>query len=101
MEIAQKTCVVTGAARGLGRAITSLLAEKGAHVYATDISAEGLEALKQEGESKNWQLTCVELNVCDENSVQALMEKIANEGNGLDILVNNAGITKDGLFVKI
>jgi len=101
MIIAHKTCVVTGAARGLGRAIASHLAEKGAKVYATDISAAGLEALKLEAESKKWSLNCAELNVCDEDAVQAFMEKIASEGSRLDILVNNAGITKDGLFVKI
>ena len=97
MQLKGKRAVVTGGARGLGRAISIALHEAGATVlvnYYT--SQEAAEALVQElGRGR-----AVYANVATAEGVNALFAAVDEEG-GLDILVNNAGITRDGLLPRM
>jgi len=83
-----KTAVVTGAASGIGRAATFLLAREGAHVFAADIDDEGGRALEGFGEGKVSYQHC---NVCNTGEIKALMDRAATETGGIDIVFNNAG----------
>jgi 3-oxoacyl-[acyl-carrier protein] reductase len=88
-----KTALVTGASRGIGRAIATELARAGATVVVSyRTGAEEAEALAQELGGR-----AVQADVSDAESAAALVE----EAGDLDILVNNAGVTRDGLIVRM
>ena len=94
MKLKNKTAVVTGAARGLGRAIAQRLLEEGAKVIITDINAESLgravNELKTYGDASS-----VIMDVTDFDEVQSSFADIIKRFGRIDILVNNAGITAD------
>ena len=94
MKLKNKTAVVTGAARGLGRAIAQRLLEEGARVIITDINAESLgravNELKAYGDASS-----VIMDVTNFEEVQSSFADIINRFGRIDILVNNAGITAD------
>lgn len=83
-----QTTVVTGAAHGFGRAIALAFAERGAHVFACDVNADGLKETVRLGGGS---CESVILDVSDRRAVQAAIAKIEAERGGIDILVNNAG----------
>jgi 3-oxoacyl-[acyl-carrier protein] reductase len=88
-----KTALVTGASRGIGRAIATELARAGATVVVSyNTGADEAEALAQEIGGR-----AVQADVSDAESAAALVE----EAGDLDILVNNAGVTRDGLIVRM
>ena len=99
MNFEGKLVLVTGASRGIGKAIAALFAEKGAKVVGTATSEKGAEAISAYlGE----QGAGMVLNVADQTSVDALFASIRDKfGAEVDILVNNAGITRDGLFMRM
>jgi 3-oxoacyl-[acyl-carrier protein] reductase len=92
-----KVVLVTGASRGIGKAIASQLKEAGATVIGTATSASGADKISEYLGDNNGQI----LNVTDDESITALFEFIKTEHVGIDILVNNAGITKDNLFMRM
>ncbi|MFP2769727.1 3-oxoacyl-ACP reductase FabG [Oceanisphaera sp. KMM 10153] len=97
-DMNEKICVVTGAARGLGRAISETLALAGAtRVYACDINMAPAEDWI--GNYSN--ITAIPLDVCDHHALSALSGRIMTEQGRLDVLVNNAGITRDALLEKM
>lgn len=98
MKIDGKTCIVTGAGNGLGRAIALDLANRGARVQAADINEEALTSLRQENKEA---IEPRVLDVRDEESVQTFFAALDKSGITPDILVNNAGITRDGLLIKV
>jgi 3-oxoacyl-[acyl-carrier protein] reductase len=96
-----QVAVVTGAGRGIGRAIALKLAAAGADIAAVDLKPEFVQetvAEVQKLERKAW---AVAANVADAASVEAAVEQILKAANRVDILVNNAGITKDGLLMRM
>jgi 3-oxoacyl-[acyl-carrier protein] reductase len=101
MDIRNKSVVVTGAGRGIGRAIALQLAERGADLALFDMN---LEDLKQTGEAcraKSVEAREYRVNVADEGEVTSAMASVAADFGRLDGLVNNAGIVRDGLLVKV
>jgi NAD(P)-dependent dehydrogenase (short-subunit alcohol dehydrogenase family) len=87
-----KVAVVTGAALGIGRATSELLAREGASVAVTDVlPEEGREVARRieevGGTARFWHL-----DVCDEDEIRDVLQKVVATFGGLDILVNNAGI---------
>lgn len=96
-----KVALVTGASRGIGRAISIALGALGAKVI---INYAGNSAAAEEVISEINQCggiaTCVKFDVSDFNLVQESIKTLEKEHGGIDILVNNAGVSKDNLFVK-
>lgn len=87
-RLAHKTALVTGAARGIGRAIAEAFAAEGARVWLSDLDTDALEATARETG-----LPAVPLDVRDESAWTAAVDRILAEDGALHILVNNAGIT--------
>ena len=88
----QRTVLVTGGTDGLGRAAAMLLAERGYRVFAAGRSAPKRQELDRLAFEKKLPLESVELDVCDDASVQRALETIWQKAGSLDVLVNNAGV---------
>src|SRR5216684_2634249 len=101
MDISNKTVVVTGAGRGIGRAIALQLARRGADVALFDLNADDLEETSALCAAQSVQARSYRVNVADEGEVSAAMTLVAADFGRLDGLVNNAGIVRDGLLVKV
>ncbi|MCZ2357602.1 MAG: SDR family oxidoreductase [Bacteroidia bacterium] len=96
--INRKLSVVTGAAKGIGKAIVEGLVAEGYFTILVDVDTEnGSSLAAQLGENARF-LYC---NICDKESVSALFQTITNEYQRLDVLVNNAGIIKDNVIWKM
>lgn len=100
--LAGKTALVTGASRGIGKAIALELAKHGANVAVNFAgNKERAEAVANEIEEMGNQAITIRANVSDESQVKKMIkETIASFGN-LDILVNNAGVTRDQLLMRM
>ena len=96
-----KTALVTGAARGIGRAIAERLAAAGADLVLADLQAEWLAETAAAVEAQGRACRCIAVDVSSADSVAAAMREVREQGAGLDILVNNAGITRDTLLVRM
>jgi 3-oxoacyl-[acyl-carrier protein] reductase len=101
MDIRNKTVVVTGAGRGIGRAIAVQLARRGADCALFDLNADDLEETRALCAALSVQARSYRVNVADEGEVCAAMKQVADDFDRLDGLVNNAGIVRDGLLVKV
>ncbi len=101
MNLENQVAIVTGASRGIGRAIALELAKQGATVIGTATSESGAagisEALQQAGVTGRGAV----LNVNDAAAADAFIDATVKEFGGLNILVNNAGITKDQLAMRM
>ncbi len=101
MLLKGKTALITGASRGIGKAILKSLMESGATVLGTATSAEGAEKITQFIKDSKGQGEGFVLNMGDKQSIDAMMESIKQKHENLDILVNNAGITRDNLLMRM
>ncbi|MDK9429688.1 3-oxoacyl-ACP reductase FabG [Gallibacterium anatis] len=94
----QKIALVTGASRGIGRAIAEELVSKGFTVIGTATSEKGADAISDYlGENGKGLV----LNVTSLESINALLEQIKQQFGDIDVLVNNAGITRDNLMMRM
>jgi 3-oxoacyl-[acyl-carrier protein] reductase len=101
MDVRSKTVVVTGAGRGIGRAIALQLARRGADIALFDLNAAELEETAALCAAEAVQARGYRVNVADEGEVSAAMTRVATDFGRLDGLVNNAGIVRDALLVKV
>jgi len=101
MSLDGKVALVTGASRGIGAAISTILGEAGAIVIGTATSDHGAEAISERLQSQGIQGRGAKLNVNDPDSVVGLIKDIGQEFGAPTILVNNAGITKDNIMLRM
>ncbi len=96
-----KVAVVTGAARGIGRAIALKLAERGCDVVISDILEDAAQDTAAEIEKLGRKSLAVRTNVADSADADRLVRETVAAFGRVDILVNNAGITRDGLLIRM
>jgi 3-oxoacyl-[acyl-carrier protein] reductase len=102
MELAGKTALVTGASRGIGRAVALALAEAGADVIVNYAgSREAAEAVADQIRGSGRRAETFQANVADAAQAEALVKFAFDTFGKLDILVNNAGITRDNLLIRM
>jgi len=95
-----KTALVTGSARGIGRAIAEKLGSLGANLVISDVLAELAEQTAGELAAEGYQTLAVPCNITKAEDIDRMMKTIVDKFQTLDILVNNAGITRDGLLIR-
>ena len=100
-QLENQIAVVTGAGRGIGRAIALKFAAQGADIVAVDLKTDFVQETVDEVRKLGRKAWAVAANVAEAASVEAAAEQILKEANRVDILVNNAGITKDGLLMRM
>jgi len=99
MKLENKKTLVTGASRGIGRAIMNCFLKEGAEVWGLSTKApEDFSAMIEQAKGK---LHWVTADLADLHTLEAVIENTLNEAGGFDVLVNNAGITKDNLSFRM
>lgn len=96
-----KVTLVTGASRGIGRAIAESLGKAGATVIGTATSEKGAEAISSYFKEAGINGTGKMLNVTDTESIDSVLKDIISEFGAITVLVNNAGITRDNLMLRM
>ncbi|MCB2205202.1 3-oxoacyl-[acyl-carrier-protein] reductase [bacterium] len=101
-ELNEKTAIVTGGARGIGRAIVQLLAEHGASIAVFDVAfPEDFDAFAEGLREKGTQIEGYTVDITSGEAVEEHCAKVASTFGSIDILVNNAGITRDKLMLRM
>lgn len=98
MRLCGKVALVTGAGRGLGKAIAMRLSEEGAKVVIADLAEESCRAVQEEIAKKGGEALAIACDVGKREQVEPLFAKIVEAFGTIDILINNAGITRDALL---
>lgn len=101
MDFKGKVAVVTGGARGIGKAICRRLSAAGAQIALLDVNLEGAQATAQELSAAGAQARAYACDVSDAAGVEAVVEQILKDFGRIDVLVNNAGITRDQLLIRL
>lgn len=97
-----KTALITGAARGIGKALALKFAEEGANIAFTDLVIdEAGEETRKEIEAKGVKCLAYASNAANFEETAEVVKKIHEDFGTIDVLVNNAGITKDGLMLRM
>lgn len=101
MDLKDKTAIVTGASRGIGRAVALSLAARGAAVAACARDEEKLAEVVREARERELpgRVDPRRLDVTDRAAIDALVDAVVESAGRIDVLVNNAGITRDGLLI--
>jgi 3-oxoacyl-[acyl-carrier protein] reductase len=100
-QLTNQVAVVTGAGRGIGRAIALKFAAEGADIACVSRTADNAEKVAAEVRALGRKAWALAVDVADGSAVAAAAEKILEASGRIDILVNNAGITRDGLLMRM
>ena len=101
LDLQNKVALVTGASRGIGRAIALSLSKQGAYVYGTATTPDGANNISNYLKEAGFLGEGLVLNVTDPKSVEDLFTTFAAQEKSPEILVNNAGITEDNLLLRM
>ena len=96
-----QVALVTGAGRGIGRAIAVMLAKEGAHIVVNDMDSDSAKQTAEMIHSIGSKTLVSGANIVMRSEVEAMFDSIKNQFGRLDILINNAGITRDNLLIKM
>ena len=96
-----KVAIVTGGARGIGKAICERLADEGAKIAIVDLMIDVAQQTAEEFVSKGYEAKAYAANVAKMEDAEATVAAVAKDFGSVDILVNNAGITKDNLMLRM
>lgn len=91
-RLEHKVCIVTGAARGIGRAVARAFAAEGAIVYGADVVADELELEMKALRDQGWWATAISINLMQPGDIQALVDRVITDQARVDVLVNVAGV---------
>jgi len=97
----KRLAVVTGAARGIGRAIVLELLKQGRKVAGLDLNAQQLAELEKVVSQSGYSVITREIDITQTDQLTQILEQLAEEHGGIGILVNNAGITRDRLMIQM
>ena len=100
MDIKGKTVVITGAGRGIGRAMAERLGRDGGHIALFDVSAGDVRSTREALETAGIKARDYTVDVTSETAVAAALDAVVADFGRLDVLINNAGIIRDALLVK-
>ncbi|MFJ7826517.1 3-oxoacyl-ACP reductase FabG [Psychrobacillus sp. NPDC096623] len=101
MRLKDKVAIITGAANGIGLAAAERFSEEGAKVVLADYDAEAGAAQEKELTKLGYEVSFIQVDVANRQSVDALIEQTINHFGQIDILINNAGITRDAMLTKM
>jgi 3-oxoacyl-[acyl-carrier protein] reductase len=101
MPLTEDIALVTGASRGIGRAIALALGEQGAKVVGTATTEQGAAAIQSSFDEQGLQGLGLVLDVTDVDAIDSLMKQVKDTLGAPSILVNNAGITRDNLLMRM
>jgi 3-oxoacyl-[acyl-carrier protein] reductase len=101
MKIKDKTIVITGAGRGIGRALAVRFATQGANVALLDLNAADLAAATQQCTELGVRAMAYTVDVSSEADISAALDAVVRDFGSLDVIINNAGIVKDALLIKV
>jgi len=101
MNLENRTALVTGSARGLGKAIANKLASMGAKIVISDVLIELAEETALEFSGKGYDVMAVKADVSKIDDVKKMVDDILAKYQTLDIVVNNAGIARDALLLRM
>lgn len=97
----QRLAIVTGAARGIGRAIVMELLKQGRKVAGLDLNGRQLEELEKAAGQAGYSVITKVVDITKTDVLTQILEQLAEEHDGIGILVNNAGITRDRLMIQM
>jgi 3-oxoacyl-[acyl-carrier protein] reductase len=101
MEFKDKTVIVTGGSRGIGKAIAESFASSDANVFIIDILEDSIKETVSEFRYNNWRCSGMQGDVTNNVQMGEIFKAIYEEAGSIDVLVNNAGITRDDLLLKM
>lgn len=102
MKLTGKTAIVTGGARGIGRAIAMTLAAAGANIVINySSSSKAADEVVEEAKKLGVRALAFKADVSKDEEIENLVKQVLNDFGSIDILVNNAGITRDNLLIRM
>lgn len=101
MDFNGQVAIVTGGARGIGKAIAEGFAKKGVNLAIADVNIEAAKETAAELTQHGVKTIALKLDVSNSGEVKKAFEEVLNEFGRIDILINNAGITRDGLILRM
>ena len=100
MDLNNKVIAITGGGQGLGRAMATIIAGRGAHIALIDLNQEKLDETVELCKQAGGDAKAYICNVANEDSVVETFQQIADDSGRLDAVINNAGILRDGFLLK-
>ncbi len=92
MNFKNKNCVITGASKGIGKAVAQIIAENNGNLLLLDINEEGLKEVKESISNKSINIEIKKVDISDENDVNNTINEYLNRNKKIDVLINNASI---------
>jgi len=100
-DLTGKIALITGASRGIGKSISMILAQNGAHVICISRNINDVQSVVDDITNKKFNASAASCDISSTDNVTSLVKNIIDEHGKIDILVNNAGITRDNLLMRM